>query len=98
MRCRFLGLRVIEKGIRSLGDGFEGVRGSKRRHTGASINGQLTLFVDGSTQTAVVATGIITLGVAQWVIDMFGGLVAAQTLGGDFKFPGTIAKGRRRLA
>ena len=70
------------------------VCGSKRWHTGASINGQLTLFVNGSTQTAVVATSIIALGVAQWVINMFGGLVAAQTLGGDFKLVGTIAMGR----
>lgn len=29
---------------------------------------------------------------------MFGGLVAAQTLGGDFKLAGAIAKGRRKLA
>jgi hypothetical protein len=64
-------------------------------HTGSSVNGQLTLLIDGSPETAVVATGIVTLSVAQWVIDMLGRLVAPQTLGGDLKFASAIANRKK---
>lgn len=79
----------------TLGDGR--VREGNELRTSAGVNGQLTLLIDRSTKTAVIATGIITLGIAQWVIDVLGGLVASQTLGGDLKLASAITKMRRWL-
>jgi hypothetical protein len=66
-------------------------------HTSAGVNGQLTLLVDGSTKTAVIATGIITLRIAQWVIDVLSRLVAPQALCGDLELASAITNKRRYL-
>ena len=58
---------------------------------GAGVDGEFLTLIDGTTKTTVVASSIITFRISFRVIDMFGGLIATQSLGCDFEFAGTIA-------
>jgi hypothetical protein len=51
------------------------------------------LRIDRSSQSTVESPGILALGVAFGVIDMFSGQVTTESFRGDFKFGGSVSMG-----
>lgn len=61
-------------------------------HTSSGVDRQLPLFIYRSSQTAVVVAGVIAFGVAERVVNVFGGLVTSKTLRGDFELGSAVAR------
>jgi hypothetical protein len=85
--------RFAQNAANQLGRGIDThvLRGNVVLQTGAFVNGKFAAFVNWTTKATIVASGIITLSISLGVIDVFGGLVAAQSLGCDFELAGAIA-------
>lgn len=62
-------------------------------HARPRVDCELCPLIDGASQTPVIVSSILALGVPLGVVDVLFGAVAAKTLGGDLEFAGTVAKG-----
>lgn len=62
-------------------------------HASTRINQEL-LLLDRPSETRVVLPCVLVVGIVLWVVDVLLGTVHAQSLLGDLKFSGGIAKGQ----
>jgi hypothetical protein len=61
-------------------------------HSSSRINLEF-LGINRSSQSTIESPGILSLGVTFGIVNVFGGKIAAESFGGDFKFGGSVSMG-----
>ncbi len=62
-------------------------------HAISLVDGEFGILVDGASEAVVVLTGVDIVGIILGVVNVVFGTVAAESIGGDFKLGGAVAKG-----
>lgn len=88
---------ATEKLAEKLGRGHDAdsLVGNVVLHTGLGVDGELLPLVDGSTETPVVAAGILVVGVVFGVVNVLLGSVTAEPVVGDLELARTVAEGHK---